>query len=529
MLGNEGVGGIAFCPLAQGLLTDRYIQGIPAGSRASKPNSFLKKSDIDEHRLSQIRGLSDMAAVRGQSLAQMALAWVLRDSRMTSALIGASRVEQIEQNVAALDNLSFSAQELARIDAILSEPRLAEPKSGNLTIPQPFLKEVLQCKMRQKVEAELLSDILPFWLKYTIDDEYRRLPRPDRQRSDHRSACRQGTYPQRAHSLDLFQSLQRLSRPGVSGHRPPRLRLSDPLLLGSRVWRRLLDARLPGQAPRHQEAHLRAGLHRLRAGRVLPCHRRRRGAGEGSAHGRSIESSGHDAEHGGYFETYERDWTLAEDQRLSDVDMDEKKSMNTHLHLMEAYATLLRFHEDATVRLRLRELIEIFLDHIIDPATHHFIMFFDEEWRPRSDKISFGHDIEGSWLLCEAAEILGDAGLLEARPRGRGQDGAGRLRAGPRQRRRPALRGRPDGHLDTDKHWWPQAEAVVGFLNAYGLSGQHHFLEAAERSWEFIDKYIVDHQHGEWFWRVSKSGVPSDGTIQSGSMEVSLPQQPRLH
>jgi len=126
VLGDEGVGAIAFCPLAQGLLTDRYIQGIPAGSRASKPNSFLKKSDIDEHRLSQIRGLSDIAGVRGQSLAQMALAWVLRDSRMTSALIGASRVEQIEQNVAALNNLRFSALELARIDAILSRTAAKE-------------------------------------------------------------------------------------------------------------------------------------------------------------------------------------------------------------------------------------------------------------------------------------------------------------------------------------------------------------------------------------------------------------------
>lgn len=121
VLGTEGVGGIAFCPLAQGLLTDRYLKGIPAGSRASKPYSFLKKDDIDEHRLAQIRALNELAIGRGQSLAQMALAWVLRDERMTSALIGASRVEQIEQNVAALANLAFSTEELARIDAILAQ------------------------------------------------------------------------------------------------------------------------------------------------------------------------------------------------------------------------------------------------------------------------------------------------------------------------------------------------------------------------------------------------------------------------
>jgi len=121
VLDYEGVGGIAFCPLAQGLLTDRYLQGIPSDSRASKPHGFLKKQDIDEHRLAQVRALSIVASERGQSLAQMALAWVLRDGRMTSALIGASRVEQIEQNVAALANLEFSVVELGRIDAILAQ------------------------------------------------------------------------------------------------------------------------------------------------------------------------------------------------------------------------------------------------------------------------------------------------------------------------------------------------------------------------------------------------------------------------
>jgi L-glyceraldehyde 3-phosphate reductase len=102
-------------------LTDRYLQGIPTDSRASKPHGFLKKQDIDEHRLAQARALNGLAAERGQSLAQMALAWVLRDGRMTSALIGASRVEQIEQNVVALANLQFSEDELTRIDAILRQ------------------------------------------------------------------------------------------------------------------------------------------------------------------------------------------------------------------------------------------------------------------------------------------------------------------------------------------------------------------------------------------------------------------------
>jgi L-glyceraldehyde 3-phosphate reductase len=117
VLGQEGIGAIAFTPLAQGMLTDRYLKGIPADSRATREH-FLKTKDIDEGKLARIRALNELAKQRGQSLAQMALAWVLRDGRMTSALIGASRVEQIEQNVAALGNLSFTAEELARIDGI---------------------------------------------------------------------------------------------------------------------------------------------------------------------------------------------------------------------------------------------------------------------------------------------------------------------------------------------------------------------------------------------------------------------------
>jgi L-glyceraldehyde 3-phosphate reductase len=105
--------------LAQGLLTDRYLSGIPADARASKPHGFLKKRDIAEDMLARVRALNNLAQEREQSLARMALAWVLRDERMTSALIGASRVEQIEQNVATLSNLTFTSKDLSRIEGIL--------------------------------------------------------------------------------------------------------------------------------------------------------------------------------------------------------------------------------------------------------------------------------------------------------------------------------------------------------------------------------------------------------------------------
>jgi len=118
VLGKEGVGGIAFSPLAQGLLTDRYLHGIPADSRAGRPQGFLRPKEITEERLAQIRALGDIARQRGQTLAQMALAWVLRDERLTSVLIGASKVEQVDQNIAALANLSFTPEEIARIDSI---------------------------------------------------------------------------------------------------------------------------------------------------------------------------------------------------------------------------------------------------------------------------------------------------------------------------------------------------------------------------------------------------------------------------
>ena len=119
VLEKEGVGSIVFSPLAQGLLSDRYLDGIPGDSRAAR-NFFLKKKDIGKAKLTKIRALNKIAKQRGQTLAEMAVAWVLRDPRVTSALVGTSKVSQVDDNVAALKNLKFSAEELARIDGVLA-------------------------------------------------------------------------------------------------------------------------------------------------------------------------------------------------------------------------------------------------------------------------------------------------------------------------------------------------------------------------------------------------------------------------
>lgn len=223
-----------------------------------------------------------------------------------------------------------------------------------------------------------------------------------------------------------------------------------------------------------------------------------------------IEKHSHDPEHGGYGETLARDWQPCEDVRLSDKDMNEKKSMNNHLHVLEAYTNLFRVWPDPGLAGRLRELIDLFLRRILNREKTHFNHFFDAAWTPKSDSYTFGHDIEGSWLLYEAAEVLGDPGLLE--PVGKvavriaksvlleGLDADGGL----------FYEGRGGAIVNSDKEWWPQAEAVVGFYSAWQLSGNEVFRYAASSCWQFIQQRIVDRRHGEWFWKVSADGLPDD-------------------
>jgi mannobiose 2-epimerase len=202
-----------------------------------------------------------------------------------------------------------------------------------------------------------------------------------------------------------------------------------------------------------------------------------------------------------------RDWSEADaSARLSDKDMNEKKSMNNHLHLLEAYTNLYRVWKDQRVEQRLRELIALFEQRILDPRALHLHHFFDEQWHVRSDTYIFGHDIEGTWLLCEAAEVLGDAALLKHVQAVALRMAEVVLREGVDVDGALRYEGKMGKITDGGKECWPQAEAVIGFLNAFQLSGDVKFLEAARRAWDFIERHLVDRVHGEWFWRITPEG-----------------------
>jgi mannobiose 2-epimerase len=227
---------------------------------------------------------------------------------------------------------------------------------------------------------------------------------------------------------------------------------------------------------------------------------------------RAIEAHATDPAYGGYWEARARDWGPLADVRLSEKDSNAPKSMNTHLHLMEGYANLLRVWDDAGLRGRLRALVELHLDRILDPVTGHLLLFFDERWEPLSRAASYGHDIEASWLLVEAAEAVGDQALAE-----RTRTAAVRMARVSLAEGADATRGGmfaerdEDGHLDDEKHWWMQAEAVVGFLSAFELTREEPFLRAAEGTWAFVERFLIDRVHGEWRWRVRRDGARIPG------------------
>ena len=217
---------------------------------------------------------------------------------------------------------------------------------------------------------------------------------------------------------------------------------------------------------------------------------------------RCIEEHSRDRALGGYLEACTRDWKPIEDMRLSEKDRNDAKTMNTHLHILEAYTSLYRVWKDEGLREDLLALTELFADRIIGPDGH-LRLFFDNEWNSQDSVRSYGHDIEASWLLEEAADTLGDGPFGE------------RISQLCRKMALAAMEGFSaqegmiyefdpvTGRRDTDRHWWVQAETVVGCVNRLQRDGDRSWKRAAEAQWKFIKEHIIC-PDGEWWWSAEK-------------------------
>ncbi|GAC31298.1 AGE family epimerase/isomerase [Paraglaciecola polaris] len=218
-----------------------------------------------------------------------------------------------------------------------------------------------------------------------------------------------------------------------------------------------------------------------------------------------VEQNARDVKCGGYIEACSEDWSSISDYRLSDKDLNFPKSMNTHLHVLEAYSALYQVHKTAQTEEALRHIIDVFQFHIICHKSAHLKLFFDMQWRDQSQTYSFGHDIEASWLLWESACVLGDKRVM------------GKLK--------PIIIDLARACLDeaigdagqvcdefifssrkrvSTSYWWVQAEALVGFMNAFALTKDEKYKAACQPIWAFIQQYHIDSVHGEWHWLASQ-------------------------
>jgi mannobiose 2-epimerase len=229
---------------------------------------------------------------------------------------------------------------------------------------------------------------------------------------------------------------------------------------------------------------------------------------------RLIEAQSFDPQQGGYFEAYDRDWQPLDDLRLSEKDANEKKTTNTHLHILEAYTTLYLIWPDQQLRGKIRHLLGLFYSHIADPATGHLGLFFTAGWQPRSGLISYGHDIEAAWLLHEAAKVIED-------PEWTGRMAELCLRIADHTQEGIDEDGglwyeKEGAHFVREKHWWPQAEAMVGFLRAWSISGDRRWWDRSVGAWTFVKNHIRDPQGKEWYWGVDADHRPMPGQDKAG-------------
>lgn len=229
-----------------------------------------------------------------------------------------------------------------------------------------------------------------------------------------------------------------------------------------------------------------------------------------------IEDHAFDKKNLGYIDAFARDWSDMEDIRLSEGDMNAKKTMNTHLHIIEAYANLYSVWKDEKLKIQLEGLVRVFLDIIISSEDFHLNLFFDENWNKLSTIISFGHDIEAGWLIHESAIIHGSKKLIkeveEVVPKITDAALKGITALGGIAHESD----RKGKHIDDQLEWWPQAEAIVGLLNTYQITKNEKYIDKAVLIGRFTQDYIIDKVNGEWHYRVDSIGKPVETYVKAG-------------
>lgn len=209
---------------------------------------------------------------------------------------------------------------------------------------------------------------------------------------------------------------------------------------------------------------------------------------------------------GGFIEIFTRDWQM--------IYQDSPKTMNTNLHVLEALTNLYRVWKDPGLRAQLRRQIDIMSNKVLDQNTWHERLFLTMDWQNQSDIDSYGHDIEFSWLLVEAAEVLGDETILEEAKHIAVNIAAVQLTQGI-DRNGAMIYEKSGAHVNEDLEWWPQTESVVGFFNAWQISGEKKYLDAAIRTWEWIKANMIDHEYGEWYSKVNPDGTPDKKRVKA--------------
>ncbi|MBO2944389.1 AGE family epimerase/isomerase [Paenibacillus sp. F411] len=357
----------------------------------------------------------------------------------------------------------------------------------------------------QELEGQLIHNILPFWMEHTVDERYGGFAGEVSSDGTMREKADKGLVLH-ARILWTFSSACRITGDVTYAAYMERAyayltaHFTDSQQ-GGMLWLLACDGSpKEDQKQVHGQAFAIYGL-----AEYVRATGSKTALEQAKALYRLLEKHAYDEAYGGYMERYDRDWCQAHGIELGEGNRLASKSMNTQLHMLEAYTCLLRVWEDSGLRRKLAELIEITLSHIVNRSTGHFHRFFHRNWQPLSTAISFGHDIEGSWLLWEAARVLGDEKLL-ARTRPVCIQLAAAVYEEALQPDGSLWYERDGEHIAKHKEWWLQAEAIVGFMNAYELTRESRYLHAALRSWTYTKDNMIDHELGEWHWKVDEQG-----------------------